>query len=134
MSELGNKEIMSKNIKKYMDKLGIDRMQLSKGIDVKYTTLCDWINAKTYPRIDKIEIMANYFGCSKSDLVESDSNYYGLSDGYGRQPYRCATEQYRATSAWLHRDGDHATDEECQTRQHDNHLDCPLLFHLLSSF
>ncbi len=25
---------------------------------------------KTYPRIDKIELMANYFGISKADLVE----------------------------------------------------------------
>lgn len=33
-------------------------------------TFSDWINAKTYPRIDKIELMANYFGIEKSDLVE----------------------------------------------------------------
>lgn len=33
-------------------------------------TFSDWVNAKTYPRIDKIEMMANYFGISKSDLVE----------------------------------------------------------------
>ncbi|EJE4540903.1 transcriptional regulator, partial [Staphylococcus pseudintermedius] len=27
-------------------------------------------NAKTYPRIDKIELLANYFNVNKSDLVE----------------------------------------------------------------
>ena len=30
----------------------------------------DWVNAKTYPRIDKIELMANFFGIDKSDLIE----------------------------------------------------------------
>ncbi len=43
-------------------------------------TFSDWVNAKTYPRIDKIELMANYFGISKSDLVEdrsrSSKEYY----------------------------------------------------------
>lgn len=73
MGGLGNKEIMAKNISKYMDKMGIDRNKLSSDLDIKYTTLTDWINGKTYPRIDKIELLANYFGISKSDLVEDAS-------------------------------------------------------------
>lgn len=39
----------------------------------KYTTVLDWVNAKTYPRIDKIELMSRYFGVDKSDLVEKYS-------------------------------------------------------------
>lgn len=73
MGGLGNKEIMAKNISKYMDKMGIDRNKLSSDLNIKYTTLTDWINGKTYPRIDKIELLANYFGISKSDLVEDAS-------------------------------------------------------------
>lgn len=30
----------------------------------------DWIKGITYPRIGKVEAMANYFGCGKSDLIE----------------------------------------------------------------
>jgi len=73
MGGLGNKEIMARNISKYMDKMGVDRNKLSSDLDIKYTTLTDWINGKTYPRIDKIELLANYFGISKSDLVEDAS-------------------------------------------------------------
>ena len=40
-------------------------------------TFSDWVNAKTYPRIDKIELMANYFGISKADLVEDHDEYTG---------------------------------------------------------
>lgn len=40
----------------------------------KYTTLSDWVNGKTYPRIDKIERMAAYFGVEKSALLE-DRNH-----------------------------------------------------------
>ncbi|MER0123212.1 XRE family transcriptional regulator [Streptococcus sp. ZJ100] len=61
---------MAKNIRYYMDKKGIDRNTLVADLGLKYMTVSDWVNAKTYPRIDKIELMANYFGIEKSDLVE----------------------------------------------------------------
>lgn len=70
---LGNKEVMSKNLKFYMNKKGVDRNQLCADLDLKYMTVSDWINAKTYPRIDKIELLANYFGINKSDLIEEKS-------------------------------------------------------------
>ena len=37
-------------------------------------TFSDWVNAKSYPRIDKIELLANYFDISKADLVEERSS------------------------------------------------------------
>ncbi|MGF1918108.1 S24 family peptidase [Enterococcus faecalis] len=70
MSNLGNKEVMAKNIQYYMDRQGIDRRKLSADLSISYTTLTDWLKAKTYPRIDKIEMLSNYFSISKADLVE----------------------------------------------------------------
>jgi repressor LexA len=70
MSDLGNKEVMAKNIKRYMEKSNLDRKELATIAGVAYSTLSDWLNANKYPRIDKIERMANYFGISKADLVE----------------------------------------------------------------
>ncbi|MGQ7319034.1 XRE family transcriptional regulator [Streptococcus suis] len=68
-----NKDIFSKNLKYYMDKKGIDRNQLCSDLDLKYTTVRDWIKGITYPRIGKIELLANYFGINKSDLIEEKS-------------------------------------------------------------
>lgn len=70
MSGLGNKEVMAKNIRYYMEKRGLNAKDFSIELDFKYSTVLDWLNAKTYPRIDKIEMMANYFNIEKSDLVE----------------------------------------------------------------
>lgn len=67
---LGNKQVMAKNISRLMKENNIGRKKLSDDLKVKYTTLSDWINAKTYPRIDKIELLADYFKVSKADLVE----------------------------------------------------------------
>jgi transcriptional regulator with XRE-family HTH domain len=65
-----NKEIMARNIKRYMDMKGVTNQQLCDALDFKYTTFMDWIKGVTYPRIGKVEAMANYFGCEKSDLIE----------------------------------------------------------------
>lgn len=65
-----NKEVMSKNIKKNMEKMGVNATEVCKALDIKQNTFSDWINAKTYPRIDKIELLARYFGITKAELVE----------------------------------------------------------------
>ena len=70
MTGLGNKEIFAKNLNYYIDKSGKDRRQLAEIWKVPYSTLTGWVNAQKYPRIDKIEMMADYFGILKSDLIE----------------------------------------------------------------
>lgn len=70
MSNLGNKAIMAKNILYYMEKANKTRNDVCQDLGISYTTFTDWVKGNTYPRIDKIEAMANYFGITKSDLVE----------------------------------------------------------------
>ena len=70
MTALGNKAIMSKNLKYYIERSGKDRRELADTWGFPYSTVTDWINGKKYPRIDRIEIMADYFGILKSDLIE----------------------------------------------------------------
>ena len=70
MGAIGNKEIMAKNLKYYIEKSGKDRRELAETWGFPYSTVTEWINAKKYPRIDRIEIMADYFGILKSDLIE----------------------------------------------------------------
>jgi hypothetical protein len=74
MSNLGNKKTMSNNLKRYLRINKVSRTQLSENLGISYSTISDWVNGKSYPRIDKIEMMANYFGINKSDLVEDKAN------------------------------------------------------------
>lgn len=73
MSAIGNKEIFSKNLRSLMERNGKERKQICDDLNFKYTTFTDWYNGKKYPRIDKIEMLANYFGVLKSDLIEDKS-------------------------------------------------------------
>lgn len=78
MSDLGNKEIMAKNIKRLLEERDMTQTDLCNALGFKFMTVSDWVNAKSYPRIDKIEMMANFFGVSKADLVEEQKpgEYY----------------------------------------------------------
>lgn len=70
MRALGNKAILSKNLKKYIALSGKDRRELAEIWGFPYSTVSEWVNGRKYPRIDRIEIMADYFGILKSDLIE----------------------------------------------------------------
>lgn len=65
-----NKDILAKNLRKYISMSGRDRKDIARALGIPYSTLTDWINANKYPRINNIEKMAEYFGVSKSDLIE----------------------------------------------------------------
>lgn len=70
MSNNKSKEIFSANLENLMSSRGIDRNKLCSDLGLKYTTVRDWLKGLTYPRIGKIELLADYFGVNKSDLIE----------------------------------------------------------------
>ena len=73
MTNLGNKEIFAKNLAYYLEQSGRDQREVADIVGVAPSTFNEWMKAKKYPRIDKIEILANYFGILKSDLIEKVS-------------------------------------------------------------
>ena len=70
MTDIGNKAIMAENLRYYIQLSKKTQKEICKDLNFKEMTFSDWVNAKTYPRIDKIEKMAQYFGIEKSDLIE----------------------------------------------------------------
>ena len=70
MSNIGNKETFAKNLSYYLSINGRNQKEVAEYLGVAQSTFNEWANAKKYPRIDKIEKLANYFGILKSDLIE----------------------------------------------------------------
>lgn len=70
MTSIGNKSVIAKNLTYYVNRSGKTQKELSEIVGVATSTFNDWMKGKKYPRIDKIEILANYFGILKSDLIE----------------------------------------------------------------
>lgn len=76
MSNIGNKEVFSNNLRSYMTKANKSRKEVCEDLGFVYTTFCDWFNGLKYPRIDKIEMLANYFNIQKSDLIEEKNDNF----------------------------------------------------------
>ena len=70
MSNIGNKETFAKNLLYYMNKHGKEQKEIAEIIGVAPSTFNTWIKGNKYPRMDKVERLANYFGILKSDLIE----------------------------------------------------------------
>ena len=69
-TELGNNEVFARNLKRYLDNSGKSQKEIAAAIGVSTGTFCDWMKCRSYPRMDKIQLLAEYFGIQKSDLVE----------------------------------------------------------------
>lgn len=64
------KEIFAKNLNLYMKLNNKSRREICDALGFNYYTFTDWVKGKKYPRMDKVEMLANYFGIQKSDLIE----------------------------------------------------------------
>ena len=73
MSSIDSKKIFARNLRRFLDERGMQDKDLMEITGASQTAVSDWLNAKKYPRIDKIEKMANYFCVKKSGLIEDHS-------------------------------------------------------------
>lgn len=65
-----HRAIFAENLKRQMQESGKTRKDISEALGLSYFTVTDWVKGKKMPRMDKVEKLANYFGCLKSDLIE----------------------------------------------------------------
>lgn len=77
------KIIFSTNLQYYMKQDNINCTDLTKILKLPFSTINDWIHGKSYPRIDKIQVLADYFNISKSKLIEQHRNIeYNITNNY----------------------------------------------------
>ena len=67
---MNNKQVFANNLKRIMNINGKSRYDVCEALDFNYYTYSDWVNGKKFPRMDKVEKLANYFGVLISDLIE----------------------------------------------------------------
>ena len=70
MSEEDYKKVFSKNLKYFMEQKGISQMDLVNDLQLSQSTVSNWCTGLKLPRMNKIQMLADYFGIEKSDLLE----------------------------------------------------------------
>ena len=74
MENMDNKGIFAKNLNRYIYLIGKTKKEVCDELGFAYSTFSDWCNGKKFPRLDKLEMLANYFGIQKSDLIEDKTD------------------------------------------------------------
>lgn len=67
---MDNKQVFANNLNRLMKENGKSRREVCEATDINYNTFTDWCNGRKYPRMNKVEKLADYFGVLISDLVE----------------------------------------------------------------
>lgn len=75
MPQKGPKEIIAANLALLMQIYHKSRKEVCADLNISYTTFCDWVHARTYPRIEALEQLGYYFRIETRDfLVEIERN------------------------------------------------------------
>ncbi|MBI5972177.1 helix-turn-helix domain-containing protein [Staphylococcus caledonicus] len=70
MVQKSAREIFSENLLSLLDKKGIDQKQLAIELNISPASVTHWIKGNKYPRIGKIEEIAEYFNVPMSRLTQ----------------------------------------------------------------
>lgn len=64
------KAVFSNNLKRYMEREKMNTADLANALSLPFSTVSDWVHGRKYPRMDKVQAVADLFGIMKSDLTE----------------------------------------------------------------
>ncbi|MCD7818818.1 MAG: helix-turn-helix domain-containing protein [Lachnospiraceae bacterium] len=64
-----SKEIFSENLKRLMGNKPVSQAELARQLGVPGTTVSGWCRGQSFPRADKLDALASYFGIDAADLV-----------------------------------------------------------------
>ena len=70
-----SKEVFAKNIQNLLKIHNSTREEVAKFLGVKYTTFCDWAKGRTYPKMEYIIEIADYFNVKTYALTDENPNY-----------------------------------------------------------
>ena len=65
-----DKKIFATNLQHYMGKSNRSQKEIAEIVGVSAPTVNEWLKCKKYPRMNRIQSLADYFGILKSDLIE----------------------------------------------------------------
>ena len=65
-----------------MDLYGKSQIDLINDLGLNKSAVSTWCNGTRLPRMDKVNLLANYFHCNRSDLIEEKDNTESSGEPY----------------------------------------------------
>lgn len=70
MSDTYEKQVFAENLRGVLEATGCSQQQLADAIGVSEASVSLWLSAVHYPKPGKIQMMSDYFGIRKSQLID----------------------------------------------------------------
>lgn len=68
------RNIFVNNLKYYMTTKNKTQSDISKALHIPLSTISSWYNGASYPRVDKMQALADYFNISMRNLTDNQNN------------------------------------------------------------
>mgnify|MGYP003289618437 CR=1 FL=1 len=66
-----NKQVFVDNLRYYLNAKGVSQKDVAEALGTSQGTISDWLKMRTFPRMDRLQALAEFFGVEMSDLVEN---------------------------------------------------------------
>lgn len=80
MGDADYRRIFTSKLKYYMQLHGKNQMDLMHDLNLSSSTVSSWCTGQKLPRMGKIQMLADYFGINKSDLIEETNDIPAASN------------------------------------------------------
>ncbi|QOB14013.1 helix-turn-helix transcriptional regulator [Staphylococcus aureus] len=79
------RKVLSENLEQLMKENNITQVELSEAIGVSQSTISNWLKELKYPRISKVQQLADYFNVPKSRITEERSIHQETIAGHANK-------------------------------------------------
>lgn len=100
MSEQDFYKLFARNLTYFMNLNGKTQSDISKDLGISKATVSSWVNGTRVPRMDKVDLLCDYFNIKRSDLMEDktneqDNNYYFDKDSAEAAQFLFKNPEYK---------------------------------------
>lgn len=86
MSDYETKRVFSNNLCRLLERNNITQIEFAKKMNVAASTVSSWCTGDKMPRMDKIELMAEFFGVLRTSLISNSPKENSIPLGFSPLP------------------------------------------------
>lgn len=95
MSDKDERLVFAKNLRELMNVKGVSQQKIAEVVGVSESSVSLWLSANRYPSPGKVQMVADFLGVRKSQLIDDPKDYKPLSriDGVAAKLERLTENQ-----------------------------------------
>lgn len=100
MADEEQRRIFAKNLNKYLSQFNKTQKEVAEAIGVSPQTFNTWCQGIALPRMGKVQLLADYFGIGKTDLIDekedqAEDHYYLNDDARDLAQFMFENPEYK---------------------------------------